>query len=77
MKRCQICQKTLEEKVEEIFKNKLISLSSIHLSLNENLGGVTLCDDCQQILRDVVPAILEELNILEYVDEVGYQLKIK
>jgi len=42
---------------------------------SELSAGVDLCDDCSEVLRLVVPAVLQELDILEYDEETGYKLK--
>lgn len=74
--KCSICRQTALEKIEEEAKSSL-SGDKYSMNVDTGLGGVPLCDDCKEVLRQTIPAVLEELGILEYDDNTGFKLKKK
>jgi hypothetical protein len=67
-KKCSICGKTAFEKIQEQ-KEMMIAPDNLSAKISTELGGVELCDDCQGIMLDIIPAVLERLDILSYDEE--------
>jgi hypothetical protein len=66
--KCSLCGKTALEKIEEQARSS-ISGNNFSMKIDTDLAGVALCDDCKEVLRQTVPAILVEIGIAKWVGD--------